>query len=288
MLSVLMQADVASAQGAALGGMTPASGDTAVEHARSLAGAPGPTTGVPRREARASRHPASPGTSPVGAALPVSATIEYVVSIGQGGAPLGRATHEWRRKGSAYSIQAVTETTGLAALIRRIAIRQTSAGALGPDGLIPNEYRYERNGELTESAVFDWSRLRLSMTSKGRVREEPLSPGSQDLLSQIYQLALLRAQDRPPAMAITNGKRYRRYTFELVGAEKLDTMMGELRAVHFRTQGPQDEQSTEVWIAPERHNLPVRIRHRDRKGAIYDQLVDRIRYDGVELRGPSE
>lgn len=285
---VLMQVGLVSGQGAALAGMTTASPQTAMEPARLLAGEPAAATGLHQTGTRASRQPAAAGISPAARALPASATIEYVLSMGQAGPPLGRAIHEWRRNGSAYSIRAVTETTGLAALIRDISILQTSVGTLGPEGLIPAEYRYERSGKLTESAVFDWSRQRLTMTSKGREREESLSPGSQDLLSQIYQLAVLRAQNRPPGMAITNGKRYRRYTFEVVGAEKLDTALGVVHAVHFRTQGPQDEQSTEVWIAPERHNLPVRIRHRDRKGAIYDQRVDRIRYDGFEAHGPSE
>src|SRR5690606_31680994 len=126
---------------------------TAMEPARLLAGKPAAATGLHQTGTRASRQPAAAGISTAARALPSSATIVYVVTMGQAGTPLGRAIHESRRNGSAYSSRAVTETSGLAALIQDSSISQTSVGTLGPEGWIPGEYGYDRSGKLTESAI---------------------------------------------------------------------------------------------------------------------------------------
>jgi negative regulator of sigma E activity len=44
------------------------------------------------------------------------------------------------------------------------------------------------------------------------------------------------------------------------------------QAVHFKVVGGRQEDHTEVWLDAETR-LPLRIRHRDRKGDIFDQIA---------------
>ncbi|MFZ5508754.1 MAG: DUF3108 domain-containing protein [Pseudomonadota bacterium] len=224
-----------------------------------------------------------PGASaPAAAELPAEGWMRFGVTRGEGGLIVGQATHSWRRDENGYAIEAVTETIGLAALIRPITFRQTSAGAVAASGLVPRQYQAERNGQVTETARFDWEDGRVTLTSKGEQEQAQLVPGSQDVLSQLYQAGLGRREDGRLEMAIATGKSYKLYVFRTLGEETLETRLGPLRTLHLRAGGEPGEQVTEVWIALEHRNLPVRIRHRDRKGEIYDQTVEELRYEGMD------
>ncbi len=224
-----------------------------------------------------------PGASASAAAeLPAEGWMRFGVTRGEGGLIVGQAIHRWRRDENGYAIEAVTETIGLAALIRPITFRQTSAGAVAAAGLVPRQYQAERNGQVTETARFDWEDGRVILTSKGEQEQATLVPGSQDVLSQLYQVGLGRREDGRLEMAIATGKSYKSYVFRSLGEETLETRLGPLRTLHLRSAGEPGEQVTEVWIALEHHNLPVRIRHRDRKGEIYDQTVEELRYEGMD------
>lgn len=215
--------------------------------------------------------------------LPASGRIGYVVTRGEGGFLIGRAVHTWRRDGDAYAIEAVTETVGLAALFRPVRLRQISEGTIGRSGLAPREFRVERNGRVTESARFDWAQKRVTLMTGGGQQEAPLVSGTQDILSQVYQVGRQSLADGRMEMMIATGKKYDRYAFDAVGIETLSTPLGDLRTLHLRTPGVPGEQATEVWIALDHHDLPVRLRHLDRKGDVYYQTVEELEYDGVRL-----
>lgn len=231
-----------------------------------------------------------PAAAPAEIALPRQGRIRFLVTRGEGeqGMQIGQSVHAWRHDGAAYSLQTVTETTGLVALFRPVKIVQSSEGAIDAGGLAPRDFRVERNGQVAEAARLDRESMRVVLSEAGQVRRETaLAEGAQDLLSQFYQIGLMGRPARVEMM-IATGKNYARYVFELAGEGRQATRFGELRTLHYRTPAVAGEQATEFWLAPEHGNLPLRIRHIDRKGDIFEQTAVEIEINGTPLAGRAE
>lgn len=230
-------------------------------------------------------EPAPPVAGSIESTLPQQGQIRYDVTLGGKEFVAGSAFHTWQMDGSAYVLKSVTETVGLAALLRPVRITQVSEGAISDRGLVPSAYRSVRNdaSEPAESAQFDWQQMRVVLTSKRRHQEASLVAGAQDMLSVIYQLAMMPAATGSAEYMIATGKSFNPYVFDLVSEEPVATRVGELRTVHFKTRAGAGEQTTEVWLALDYQNLPVRIRFTDRKGDSADMIAAEIQFAGVRL-----
>lgn len=253
---------------------------------------PAPAEHMPAPAAAEAPEPATvPEPVPAAAAAPAKAGIDwprkgrirFVVTRGEGeqGMLIGESTHTWRYDDGRYALRTVTETTGLVALFREVRIVQSSEGVVGPEGLVPQTFEVERKGKPAEGVRFDWSSGKAALTVGGQLRREvALTPGAQDILSQIYQMGLAGAAARLEMM-IATGKNYGRYAYEAVGDETLATPFGELRTWHVKTPALPGEQAMELWLASDYRNLPVRIRFIDRKGEVFDQNAVELEIDGA-------
>lgn len=261
---------------------------TAANEVAAVAGEPAGTVPGAAAEQPAATPAGEPTASAPGRAeanLPRQGRIRYDVTLGGKEFVAGRAVHTWQQDGSAYVLKSVTETVGLASLLRPVRIVQVSEGVVTDAGLVPNAYRSVRNdaGEPAESAQFDWQQMRVVLTSKRRQQEASLVSGAQDLLSVIYQLAMVPAPADNAEFMIATGKSFNPYVFDLVGEEQVATRVGELRTAHLKTRAGKGEQTTEVWLALDYHNLPVRVRFTDRKGDSADMIAAEIEFAGVRL-----
>jgi hypothetical protein len=232
----------------------------------------------------------APGPAPVTTAAPVElpwphqGRIRFTVMRGEGEQTtlVGQSTHTWRHDDATYTLQTLTETVGLAALFHPAKVVQTSEGTLGAEGIVPREFRVERMDRAAERARFDRDAMKVTLFTGERVRRElPLTPGSQDILSQIYQIGLARSAR--VELMIATGKNYGRYAYEAVGEEKIATRFGALRTWHVKTSGQPGEQGMELWLAADYRNLPVRIRYLDRKGEVFEQNAVELEVDGAKL-----
>lgn len=250
---------------------------------------PAPVTAVPEVAAAPAPPPAQipavVAPVQVESPWPRQGRIRFAVMRGEGeqGMQIGQSTHTWQHDGADYTLQAVTETTGLVALFRSVRVVQSSEGTLAADGLVPKAFSVERNGKPAERARFDWAGRKVALQPrKGEEREAPLAAGAQDILSQIYQIGLAGAAARIELM-IATGKNYGRYAYEAVADEKIATRFGELRTWHMKTPALPGEQAMELWLASDYRNLPVRIRFIDRKGDVFDQNAVEMVIDGTAL-----
>lgn len=203
------------------------------------------------------------------AEFPPRGVIRYRVYRGTQGLEVGRAIHRWAVGGGRYQFQSITETTGLAALLRPVRLETESRGSIGPRGLVPEEYRVEKNGQPSEeSASFDWEREQVKIA--GRELDEPLRPGSQDLLSLHYQLAYLPDLSNGAAFWVATGKKYEQFNFDALGEEVIQLPAGSFRTLHLQSLTGS---RTELWLALDHLLLPVKIRHTDKKGEVFEQVA---------------
>jgi hypothetical protein len=205
--------------------------------------------------------------------LPVAGEIRYVVQRGDPPVLIGSAVHRWRMADGRYRIVSTMETTGVAAWLRAVQLDVESSGRLVADGLAPERYRSrraDRGRERVEQADFDRD---AGLVRFGNGTTAPLPAGAQDLLSFNYQLGWLA---RTGDMAIATGRKLGTWRLELLGREWLETPSRQIWTLHFRASG---ETTTEVWLAPDEHLLPVKILHIDKKGERFEQVVEAIVLD---------
>lgn len=211
-----------------------------------------------------------------GEIFPPIGELRYQVYRGERGLMVGEARQRWEMEEGHYRLWSLIETTGLAALFRPVRVEMESLGRLGPGGLRPEQFRVRRNsGSDGEGADFDWEAGQVRI---GGQSPEPLGPGSQDLLSLHYHLAYLPELEGGVAFPVATGRKYERYEFDALGEEQLELPAGSFRTLHLQSLGSS---RTELWLALDQLLLPVKIRHTDKKGEIFEQVLTQM------ILGPS-
>lgn len=229
---------------------------------------------APAAEVAATPPPAaSPPPPAASSTLPKRARVRYGIAMGGRGFIVGRAEHRWTLDGASYTLRATAETTGLAALFKPVAVNQISEGDVLAEGLRPRVFRVERGGTAGDSVNFDWPGGRVAMSPGPR--DSAAEPGMQDLLSLYWHLGLMPVSATGMAVTVATGKKIERYVFALAGEEKIGTALGERAAIRIKTVGTSGGDATELWIDTERR-VPLRIRHVDRKGEIFDQTIEEL------------
>lgn len=218
------------------------------------------------------------GVSSAPAGLPRRGRILFSVTKGDQGFVIGQSLHQWSHDGSRYTLSSVTETTGLAALVRAVRVKWLSEGEIVQSGLRPFAFRVERNGTVGDSARFDWGALKL-LLSGGMQREVELIDGTQDMFSWFYQFStqfpVLPNGHRE--IVVTTGRKLERYSLDVVGEEKLHFRKADWRALHLRTNA--GSQVIDVWLGLELRGLPIKIRFTDAKGESFDQIVEEMEFE---------
>lgn len=234
-----------------------------------------PAPAEPMQEAIPEATTASPPVVPELAkpVLPASGVIRFAIYKTSLGFQVGRAEHRWEfTEDGRYRLSGVTETSGLAALLRPARLEQESSGRLVAGGLQPERFRSLKNGkDANENADFDWESREVRLSRDGSQRS--IAPGTQDILSLNYQLAYLGRLAEGSSLGVVTGKKYERYELDSLGEEEIEVPAGRFRTLHLRAM---TDNVTEIWIALDRARLPVKIRFTDKKGESFEQVATEL------------
>lgn len=234
-----------------------------------------PAPAEPMQEAMPEATSASPPAIPEPArpVLPASGVIRFAIYKSSLGFQVGRAEHRWEfSEDGRYRLNGVTETSGLAALLRPARLEQESSGRLVAGGLQPEHFRSLKNGkDANENADFDWASREVRLSRDGSQR--PIALGTQDILSLNYQLAYLGKLAEGSSLGVVTGKKYERYELDSLGEEEIEVPAGRFRTLHLRAM---TDNVTEIWIALDRARLPVKIRFTDKKGESFEQVATEL------------
>ncbi|HTD90037.1 MAG TPA: DUF3108 domain-containing protein, partial [Burkholderiales bacterium] len=130
------------------------------------------------------------------------------------------------------------------------------------------------------SADFDWPGAKLTLNHDGLNHALALPQGTQDRLSIMYQLmfAVRALNTKAPFMdfAMTNGRKLERYRYTARTDVTIDTPFKRLNTTHFVKQRETDDSGTEIWIAPEYGNVPVKVLIIEDDGVRYEQVVTKL------------
>ncbi|MFC4160029.1 DUF3108 domain-containing protein [Chitinimonas lacunae] len=185
-------------------------------------------------------------TTALAAPLPQQARIVYDVLSGS--TKLGVAEQNWTLQDKRYRLE--TELTPWLGP----RLRYLSEGELGRQGLRPESYQeFRGNGDKPRRSVrFDWQ----ANTARFDQSEDKLGSGTQDANAFVFQLTFL-GDRKEASFPVATAKRLRDERLQQVdsssftlGARKLDVRI-------WRSADPS--RRTEVWLAPQLHNLPVKL-----------------------------
>ena len=240
----------------------------AVEDTDSSDRAEPPAADVPAVEPALSEI-VPPPLNPLPPRLDLSYRLRYGIAHGE-------QTLVWINEGERYTLTSVASATGFAGVLYRGRFVQTSRGRITPYGLQPEEF-WDQRGNKRSSARFDPGQGQLTLQpAKGEPRHFAYQGEAQDALSLFFQLALTAP---PPdgrfSYIVFNGKKLRTYTYEVRGEVMLETALGPLRTLHLARQ-MNSEGRFEVWLAIDRHYLPVRMLRSDENGSEMELIVRSI------------
>ena len=187
--------------------------------------------------------------------------VEIGYEIVRDGTVLAEVNQRLEHDGRSYRLAETWKGKGIYALGGE-AVR-SSRGAVVADGLRPQKFEDKRTGRDTRQAEFVPAAKTATLLR-------------QDQLSFIWSLAFA-----PPKGVVTasvaDGRRMTSYTYQVAGRERVKTPAGEFDALKLvkRKDDPQDK-TTEIWLAADRHYLPVRILIVEKDGTRLDQVAVKI------------
>jgi hypothetical protein len=118
------------------------------------------------------------------------------------------------------------------------------------------------------------------MTFDGRNESIALPQDTQDRVSLMYQFMFLDAGKLGDlAFHMTNGKKIEPYRYRPAGNEPIDTPLGKLNTLHLVKQREPGDNAVEVWLAPDRNFIPVKVLIVENDGAKFEQVIT-----GLEIR----
>jgi len=193
--------------------------------------------------------------------------------------PAGKAkmVYELLPNGEQYQLKSLMQAKGLTALIIPDLL-QTSDGSLSSTGLQPQHYLYQFGNKKnkTRSADFDWESKKLNLQNAKGNQELPLTEGTQDILSFMYQFMFV-APLQNMQLNLTDGRKLNTYNYSFEGEETIATKMGSLTTVHLLRGDAEGEEKTELWLALDYQYVPVKIRKTEKEGKVYELLVTSLK-----------
>jgi Protein of unknown function (DUF3108) len=138
---------------------------------------------------------------------------------------------------------------------------QVSVVRLSGAGLQPLSYKSE-GGESSKSVElsYDWAAQRVTGTYEGTAVDLPLTADVRDDAS--VQLALtveLLAGRTPKSFRVIDKDGTRQYEFARDGEATLQTPLGAIATVVYRSQKAGSPRITRFWCAPERGYIPLKV-----------------------------
>lgn len=207
----------------------------------------------------------------VGAQTPVPVPVPYTATyeISMGGLPVGELKRTLRATSGRFSLESVSEATGLAALFMGTRIEEVSEFTVTEGGEIaPVRYRYQTFGRKARvrETEFRADQSRVSGVRDGAAWSLQLSaddfPLYDPLAYQIEMASDVAAGERAPSYRVILKGKVLEYRFTYEGTESITIGGQPVETLKF-TRRVEPPEITEIWVAPSHHYQPVRVRVTD-------------------------
>jgi hypothetical protein len=173
---------------------------------------------------------------------------------------------------------------GLFRLVFPDALIQSSTFTLADGRVVPLEYLESGQARDHSDDVdlkFDQNSGRVHGLSQTHAVDQPLDEGIQDPMSvQIELMRRLQAGLSPTQFRLFDHDQAKEYFYTRERTEVLNTPLGALDTVVYRSDRPGSDRVTRLWLAPKLNYLPLQA-NRSRKGSVdLSMRILRLTYPG--------
>lgn len=214
---------------------------------------------------------AFPARAPAGkAAEPGPAPFEAVYALKWHAFTAGRSTLTLRETApGTYEYRSVNRARGLFRLAFPHPIVETSRFTIVDGHVRPLAYEDDEGPSGSHRNVridFDWEARRARGMQHGKPVDQPLEAGTQDPLSvQIELMRDLARGESVTSFLLFDQDVAKRFDYTREGSARIDTALGPLDTVVYRSDRPGAERLLRMWLAPGLGYLPVKAK-RVRRG----------------------
>ena len=208
--------------------------------------------------------------------------IQANYDVLKGNIKVATITETYTRTRDGYHIDSISRAVGLLALIKAETVHITSAGMLTAQGLRPVTFIHERKLDTKRNARadFDWSANRITLTDRAGQRTLPLSAGTQDRLSAMYQFMFTELKDAATLSSnVTNGSKMNDYSYSVTTGQSVTVPLGTFQATHLITPLLAGKKQTEIWLAAEHANFPYKMVITEPDGGSLTQVLTKINFE---------
>jgi hypothetical protein len=167
-----------------------------------------------------------------------------------------------RKTPTEYVYESRNSARGIFRIALPDTITQTSTFSIVHGQVRPISYVGDDGSSDTGRDVslkFDWEGHRVAGVAEDRPVDQPIEPGVQDSLSvQIALMCALNAGHSPKSFKLIDKDEVKEYQYTHEGNATLDTAVGRLETVIYKSQKAGSNRFTRLWVAPSLGYLPVR------------------------------
>lgn len=204
------------------------------------------------------------------------ARVALVYELAHNGQPFADLVETLEHGNGAYAIVSEARTKGALAGIPLGLFRRESRGDVTAQGLRPAVFRDQRGARLAEARL-DWQARELVTTFRGRTETRPLEGPMHDRLTLVYNFAFAPLPEGEFMVRSTDGRGVSEHHYAVAGREVIGVGAGSFATVKLvRVREAGSKRESAVWLAAERHWLPVRILVIEGDGTRTDQTLLRI------------
>lgn len=206
-------------------------------------------------------------------ALAAPQKITAVYEATRNGQPFATVTETFVQESRRYRIESLTSGIGVFALLGKRKL--VSEGEVTEHGLRPLHFEQLQGDKKKAEADFDWKANTVTLSAKGKSNTSPIEAGTVDLASYAYQFMFVPPVGEMVSVTMTTGKKLRTYQFKTSQRdETLPGVMGGTKTLHLTNTVKSDGgDEKELWLASEKHYIPVKIIMSDDNGAKIEQVL---------------
>jgi len=178
------------------------------------------------------------------------------------GMGVASTTLKLEKSGDTWTYTSKSEPRGIGRMLSQRP-KTVSVLRVTADGVQPVSYQGDDGTSSTKRTIdvkYDWEKHRITGVYEQTPVDLPLTPGVQDDSSvQVAMMVELLAGRTPERFSLLDKNSVREYIYTREGEEKLQTELGPVQTVIYRSQRKNSPHVNRYWCAPERGYIPMRV-----------------------------
>ncbi len=210
-------------------------------------------------------------------AKPGPTAIVAHYKIYKSGILIGAVEERFTREGDTYKVVSETQTAGALKWVLRDRVTLSAEGKVGVQGLEPASYQLKRQNDQKKniSATFERDRAKIVSHHHNKTELFDLPSGTVDRISAMYQFAFDVPLTPEVTFWMSQGKEAEQYRYRKQGEPVIKVGDTTFATVHYVRDIAPGRPQAQLWLAKNRHFLPVRMIFEDSNGLELEQtLVD--------------